>query len=176
MRMILGILFLILLPVRLSAQDVAAMTTTDLIQTYVAIQDEPKAREVTTSGNSLTGQLGEHLFIRAFGWEPAAPSQAGFDAMDGPLRIQIKARRLSQGGGNEQLGAIRDLDGFDVLAVILFSHDYKVVAAALIPAVVVRTNVDYDRHTNSWRFMFTDALRAHPDVNDVSLRLQSLEF
>jgi len=174
--MLRGILFLVLLPVRLSAQDVAALITTDLNQTYVAIQDELKAREVATSGNSLTGQLGEHLFIRAFGWEPAAPSQAGFDAMDGPLRIQIKARRLSEGGGSKQLGAIRDLDGFDVLAVILFSHDYEVVAAALIPAEVVRTNADYNSHTNSWRLMFTDALRAHPDVIDVSLRLQSLEF
>lgn len=176
MRKILGTLLIILLPVRLFAQDVAAMTTTDLIQTYVAIQDELRARGVTTTGNSLTGELGERLFVRAFGWEPAATSRAGFDATDGPLRIQIKARRLSQGSGNEQLGAIRDLDGFDVLAVVLFSHDYEVVAAALIPAEVVRTNADFDAHTNSWRLMFTDALRTYPGVNDVSLRLKSIEF
>lgn len=176
MRNALGILFFILLPVRLYAQDVAAMTNSDLIRTYVAIQDELRAREVTTSGNSLTGELGEYLFIRAFGWEPNAASHAGFDALDGSLRIQIKARRLSQGGGNEQLGAIRDLDGFDVLAVILFSHDYDVVAASLIPAEVVRTTAEYNSHTNSWRLMFTDDLRAHTEVVDVSLLLQALEY
>lgn len=176
MRHILLITCFVFLPIRLSAQEVADMTTSDLIRTYVAIQDELRVREVTTSGNSLTGQLGEYLFIRAFGWEPAATSRAGFDALDGALRIQIKARRLSEGGGNEQLGAIRDLDGFDVLAVILFSHDYEVVAASLIPAEVVRTSADYDDHTNSWRLMFTEALRAYPGVNDVSGLLRSLEF
>lgn len=176
MLRILGLVFLFLLPVRLFAQDVATMTTTELIQTYVAIQDELREREVTTSGNSLTGQLGEYLFIKAFEWEPAATSRAGFDAMEGSLRIQIKARRLSQGGGNEQLGAIRDLDGFDVLAAILFSHEYEVVAAALIPARIVRTHADYSSHTNSWRLMFTDAVRGQPDVEDVSQHLRAIGF
>jgi hypothetical protein len=176
MRHVLGAFLLVVLPFRLSAQDISEMTTSDLIQTYVAIQDELRSRDIATSGNSLTGELGEFLFITAFGWVPAATSQAGFDATDGSLRIQIKARRVSEGAGNEQLGAIRDLDGFDVLAAILFNHDYEVVAAALIPAEVVRTTAAYDSHTNSWRLMFTDALRMHPSVNDVSQLLQSIEY
>lgn len=158
MLKITATLLLICLPIRLFAHDVAAMTTSDLLPTYVAIQDELAARDVASSGNLLTGQLGEYLFINAFGWEAGATSQAGFDAVDGSLRIQIKARRLSQGGGNEQLGAIRDLDGFDVLAVVLFSHGYQVVAASLISAKVVRGISDFDAHTNSWHLMCTDAL------------------
>lgn len=176
MHVVLGVLFLVLMPVRLTAQDTAAMSNADLIRTYVAIQDELRARGIATSGNSLTGQLGEYLFIRAFGWEPVAESRAGFDALGGPDRIQIKARRLSQGAGNEQLGAIRNLEGFDVLAVVLFSHDYDVVVASLIPVDVVRSFVEFDSHTNSWRLMYSDALREHAGVIDVSSRLQALEF
>ena len=155
MRRILTTALPILLPTWVLAQDVTTMTTADLIKTYVAIEDELRKREVSASGSHLTGQLGEYLFTKAFGWAPAAQSQAAFDARDGARRVQIKARRMSDGGGNQQLGAIRDLDGFDVLAVVLFGHDYEVVLAALVPVEVVRAHAKHDAHTN-----VTDRLRA----------------
>ena len=37
-----------------------------------------------------------------------------------------------------QLSAIRDVEGFDALAAVLFDHQYRVFRAALIPGVVVR--------------------------------------
>ena len=173
MRIAFGTFVMILLPTWLFAQDVATMTMPELIRTYVAIQDELRKRKVSTSGSHLTGQLGEYLFTRSFGWEPAAMSQAAYDAQGDGGRIQIKARRVSEGGGHQQLGAIRDLEGFDLLAVVLFRHDYEVAAAALIPVDVVRAHARYDDHTNSWRLMFSDALRAQPEVIDVTERLRS---
>jgi hypothetical protein len=167
---------LAILPSQIFAQDVGEMSTSDLIETYVEIQDELKLREIVSSGNSLTGQLGEFIFINAFGWTPAEPNQEGFDALDGTLRIQIKARRQSGSDGDEQLGAIRDLEGFDVLAAVVFSHEYEIVEAALIPADVVRDSVDYVEHTNSWRLTFSHAVRQDPGVKDVSQILRSFEY
>jgi hypothetical protein len=79
-------------------------------------------------------------FCKAFGWKQADNASAYLDAIspDG-IRYQIKACRLTQQNGSRELSAIRDLDGqhFDFLAGVLFSKDYSVLRAALIPHAVV---------------------------------------
>ncbi|CUH78937.1 hypothetical protein [Tropicibacter naphthalenivorans] len=160
------------------AEEIAldVMPSREVLDLLVDAQDELKLRGVSRSGNSLTGDLGEFMFINAFGWTAAKRSQKGFDALDGPTRIQIKARRLSAAGGNEQLGAIRDLEGFDLLAAVIFDRRYHVLHASIIPAGVIREFADFNAHTNSYRFFYNDAVRMRADVLDVSEALRSLEF
>ncbi|MFY0645933.1 hypothetical protein [Sulfitobacter geojensis] len=180
MKFTIVFLFGLLIPCVVSPQEqrlqLGEVSTADLLSTFVAVQDEFRARGVLKSGNSLTGDLAEHAFIKAFGWKPATRSQKGFDANSGGSRIQIKARRLSRSGGNEQLGAIRDLAGFDVLAAVLFDRQYRVVVASLIPVDVVVRKAKFNQYTNSYRLMYDETLRSDEDVTDVTLRLREIGF
>src|SRR3954465_13695752 len=54
-----------------------------------------RRREVVRSANNPTGDYGELLFSRAFGWSLNANSSADADATDqNGVRYQIKCRRL----------------------------------------------------------------------------------
>ena len=131
--------------------------------------DELRRRGVARSANNPTGSLAEFLFCRAFSWEQADNSQRGYDAFDGNgKRHQIKGRRLHRYNRSRQLSAIRDVEGFDALAAVLFDHQYRVSRAALITGVVVRERLKFVEHTNSHKFMLTDDVWEDGRVREVT--------
>ena len=106
----------------------------------------------------------------------APNSQRGYDAVDGDgKRYQIKGRRLHRYNRSRQLSAIRDVEGFDALAAVLFDHQYRVSRAALIPGVVVRERLKFVGHTNSYKFMLTDDVWEDRRVRDVTGDLRAVE-
>lgn len=150
-------------------------TTAELLMLHAAVMDELRSRGVLRSANNPTGDLAEYLFCAAFGWHQAVNSVKGYDAVDEDgIRYQIKGRRIHQRSKSRQLSAIRDLDGFDVLAVVLFDDNYQIVKAALVPATTVRQNSVYVAHTNSNRFHAREALWSVAGVEDVTGKLKSV--
>ncbi|MCW1753034.1 hypothetical protein [Rhizobium acaciae] len=150
-------------------------TTADLLAMHAAIMEELRIRNVLRSANNPTGDLAEYLFCAAFGWQQAANSVKGFDATGGDgIRYQIKGRRIHQRNKSRQLSAIRDLNGFDILAVVLFDDDYNIVRAALIPAAAVTEKSVYIAHTNSYKFQARDSIWDVADVTDVTERLRAV--
>lgn len=143
---------------------------------HTAIMEELRRRNVLRSANNPTGDLAEFLYCAAFGWQQAPNSEKGFDAtgIDG-TRYQIKGRRLHNRNRSRQLSAIRDLRGFDVLAAVLFDHEYRVHRAALIPATVVRDRSKYINHTNSHKFLLQDDVWDIGEVVDTTERLCAAE-
>lgn len=151
-------------------------STPELLALHAETMTILRDRGVLRSANNPTGDLGEWLFCNAFGWQQAANSEKGYDAVDnGGTRYQIKARRLHQANTSRQLSAIRSLEGFDVLAAVLFDGNYRVLRAALVPVEVVRLNSKFYAHTNSLRFMMQDRVWDQPDVQDVTERLREIE-
>lgn len=148
----------------------------ELLALHAAILEELRARNVLRSANNPTGDLAEYLFCAAFKWERENNSVKAFDATGGDgIRYQIKGRRIHHRNKSRQLSAIRDLDGFDILAAVLFDDDYRVTRAALIPAAIVRDRSTYIEHTNSHRFLLRDGILDSPDVIDVTERLRGVE-
>lgn len=149
----------------------------ELLAFHTSIMEELRARDVLRSANNPTGDLAEYLFCAAFGWEQEGNSTKAFDATgkDG-MRYQIKGRRLHRHrrSKSRQLSAIRDLDGFDILAAVLFDDDYRVTQAALIPATVVRDRSTYNEHTNSHRFLLVDGIWDTLGVIDVANQLRTV--
>jgi hypothetical protein len=147
----------------------------DLLALHTAIMEELRGRGILRSANNPTGDLAEYLFCAAFGWAQEYNSAKAFDAMgeDG-TRYQIKGRRIHRRNRSRQLSAIRDLDGFDILAAVLFDDDYRIMRAALIPAAVVRERSTYIEHTNSHKFLLRDAIWDAPGVEDVTARLRQV--
>lgn len=116
-------------------------------------------------------------FARQFGWTLANNSNANVDAIgkDG-TRYQIKGRRLTRHNQSRQLSAIRDLAGvhFDYLAGVLFSEDYQVFRAAIIPRLVIETHTTFMTRTNSHRFVLHDDVWGAADVSDVTSQLRAV--
>ena len=148
----------------------------DLLALHSAIMEELRRRDVLRSANNPTGDLAEHLFCSAFGWAQENNSTKAFDATDDDgTRYQIKGRRIHRRARSRQLSAIRDLDGFDILAAVLFDENYRVLRAGLIPAAIVREHATYTEHTNSHRFMLYDGIWDASGVIDAFEQLRSVE-
>ena len=157
--------------------DITGLDATELFVLHAKIAEELRARGITRTSNNPTGDLAEHLFCKAFGWKQSNNSAAYFDAVDEQgLRYQIKARRMTRYNNSRQMSAIRNLaaDHFDFLAGVLFTEDYKIQKAALIPKSVVAERSKYVQHTNSHRFLLHDDIWAAPNVRDVTTELSSV--
>jgi hypothetical protein len=159
--------------------DLSSLTPPQLLLLHSKLGDELRTRGITRSSNNPTGDLAEYLFCKVFDWKLADSSQANIDAIgtDG-IRYQIKGRRITRFNSSRQLSAIRDMAGghFDYLAGVLFSEDYTLFRAALIPHAVALANATYVAHTNSHRFLLRDDIWSAPNVQDVTVQLQSVVF
>ncbi|WP_105433014.1 hypothetical protein [Neorhizobium sp. T6_25] len=150
-------------------------TTAELLTLHAAIMEELRTRDVLRSANNPTGDLAEYLFCAAFGWKQAANSVKGYDATDADgVQYQIKGRRTHQRNKSRQLSAIRDLNGFDVLAIVLFNDDYQIMRAGLVPVAIVREKSTYVQHTNSNKFIAREAIWDIEGVIDVTDRLKAV--
>jgi hypothetical protein len=144
---------------------------------HALIADELRERGILRSSNNPTADLAEYLFCRAFGWTQAGNFHPSADATCSEGRLyQIKARRITPQNASRQLSALRGLSagGFDFLAGVLFSPNYKVARAAIIPHDLVLKNSTYVKHTNSWRFLLRDAAWGWPGVRCVTKELQAV--
>ncbi len=148
----------------------------ELLALHAAVMEELRGRDVLRSANNPTGDLAEYLFCRAYGWTQEANSAKAFDATgDDGIRYQIKGRRLHRRNRSRQLSAVRALNGFDILAAVLFDDDYRVMRAALIPAAVVHERSTYIAHTNSHKFLLQDDVWDARGVTDVTDYLRAVE-
>lgn len=154
--------------------DLKNLSLGDVLGRHASVMEELRRRGVVRSENNPTGDLAEFLFCRAFSWKQASNSEKGFDARDGDgKRHQIKGRRLHQFNKSRQLSAIRNFDGFDVLAAVLFDGQYRVSRAALILCDVVLERSKYRKHTNGHIFMLTDDVWNDRRVKDVTEKLRT---
>jgi hypothetical protein len=156
--------------------NLAEMSPLQLLGLHSSIGEELRRRELVRSSNNPVGDLAETLFCQAFNWRQAPNSMPSADAVcEAQIRYQIKARRLTASSGSRQLSAIRNLaqDGFDILAGVLFSADYSIHRAALIPVSVVRENSKHQSHTNSALFHLRDSVWEIDGVVDVTQQLRS---
>jgi hypothetical protein len=149
---------------------------TELLALHAAILEELRARNVLRTANNPTGDLAEYLFCAAFGWAQENNSSKAFDATDeSGKRYQIKGRRIHRRNRSRQMSAIRDPNGFDILAAVLFDNDYRILRAALIPAIVVREHSKFIEHTNSHKFLLRDTIWEAAGVIDATEPLRKVE-
>jgi hypothetical protein len=134
----------------------------ELLAGWAAHMTELHAREIVRSANNPLADYAEHLFCRAFKWEPAKKVEAGYDATDTTTgkRYQIKARRITPKSTSRQLSFIRKLDApappFDTLAGVLMNEQFRIMRAALVPFDIIRAKATPVKSVNGWRFILRD--------------------
>jgi hypothetical protein len=85
--------------------DLAALSAPELLSLHGRVADMLRERGVTRSSNNPTGDLAEHLFCKAFGWQQENNSKAQFDAVaPNGDKYQIKGRRVTRHNKSRQLG------------------------------------------------------------------------
>jgi hypothetical protein len=160
-------------------ETLSALSSIELLGLYARIIEELRARGITRSSNSPTGDLAEFLFCKAFKWSQSESSNANVDAVanDG-TRYQIKGRRLTRHNKSRQLSAIRDFKGrhFDFLAATLFTEEFDVLRAAIIPYSIVKKLAKFVERTNSHKFILREEVWHAPGVQDVTLRLRAVSL
>ncbi len=161
-----------------AVKDLDELSPLELLRLHARVAAALRDRGVTRTANNPTGDYGELLFCRAFGWQQAKNSQQGVDAVDERgIKYQIKAIRMTPGNRARQLSILRDLgDGhFDFLAAALFRMDYGVSRAVLIPHRLVLENARPDGHQRGHRFYLRDAVWEWDGVEDVTGKLLAAE-
>jgi hypothetical protein len=159
--------------------DLSPLTVPDLLRLHASILDELRKREILRSANGPSGDYGELLFCKAFGWHLEGKSSSGHDATDDRrVRYQIKCRRITPQNKSRQLSFIRNLPSkpFDMLAGVLLDQDFRVLRAALVPFDVVHAKATFTPHVNAWRLILRDTIWAMPGVCDVTDELRAAEL
>lgn len=158
--------------------DLTTAPVSALLELHAELLVELRRREVVRSANSPTGDYGELLFSRAFGWKLNNNSSADADAIDSNgIRYQIKCRRLATPQGSRQLGFIRRLPErpFDRLAAVLLDGRFRVLRGAILPYEVVQPRATYVDSVKAWRFMLRDSVWGLDGVIDVTEELKAAQ-
>lgn len=150
-----------------------------LLELHAQIVQVLRDRKILRTSNNPVGDLAEHLFCKAYGLQPEKNSYPGVDVIgqDG-TRYQIKGGRCTPENKSRQLSAIRNLADVDFhfLVGVIFSPDYSIQRAALIPYAIVKRLAKPQTHTNSYRFMLTDDVWNESGVEDITEKLKAVEL
>jgi hypothetical protein len=144
----------------LTADELAALATGELLSLSRAILAELRHREVIRSGNAPAGDYAELLVRVATGGELAPASQKSWDviAPDGE-RLQVKARVVTnpRRAGERQLSVFRSWD-FDAAVVVFLDDEFRVWRATRLPAATLKQVSRFVEHVKGYRVIANDAL------------------
>jgi len=148
-------------------------STGDLFALYDCVLGELQRRKIIRSKNNPCADYAELLVVRALGLEVAGKSTKGYDAKDADgKRYEIKSRRITPENGARQLGFIRDLNKesqpFDYLVGVLFSSDFSVFRACLIPVETVLELATYREREKVWRLLLVDEIWGRSEIRDLT--------
>ncbi|RAZ89057.1 hypothetical protein DPM33_18950 [Mesorhizobium hawassense] len=159
--------------------DLTNMLVPGLLELHGDVLAELRRREIVRSANNPTGDYGELLFARTFGWTLNGNSSADADATDSDgIRYQIKCRRLATPKGSRQLGFMRRLPDrpFDRLAAVLLDGKFRVIRGAIIPYEVVAPLAAYVDSVKAWKFILRDSVWEMGGVKDITADLKTAEL
>jgi hypothetical protein len=150
-------------------------STAELLKMSAGILRELQRRRIIDSANNPVADIAERIVIDALGLVGARKSAKGYDATDmlSGDRYEIKARRLTPRNPSRQLSFIRGLGqgNFTYLAGVLFTEDYQILRACVIPRTVVEKFAKFVPHVNGWRLILRESIWEEPGVLDITERL-----
>jgi hypothetical protein len=148
--------------------DWEALTNAELLALSGGALAELRERDVVRTANAPAGDLAERLVADAMRGNLAPNGQKSWDVLVRPSvsdtpaqRVQVKARVVTDpaNAGQRQVSAFRSWD-FESVMFVLFDPMYRVRAAALVPAQLVREQATHVEFTASDRVFASEAMLA----------------
>lgn len=156
--------------------DLTHATTAELFATYAAVLRELLRRKIVRTANAPAGDYAEYLVAEALEGQLAGNSEKSWDVVTREdRRVQVKSRVVPapNNAGQRQLSPFRSFD-FDDLVIVLFSADYSVWRAVLLPAAIAQQAATYRTHVNGHVLFATDALLTNPASVDLTEKLRAV--
>lgn len=140
--------------------DLDQMSVRELLAVHSRVSHQLRENKVCRTGNNPVADYAEWLCRRAMALQLVGNSMAGYDALDSEnRRYEIKARRQTPLSKPTHFSAIRGLpeQHFDFLIAVLFSEDFSVSRAALLPFAAVQRLARFRKHVNGSYLYLRDA-------------------
>lgn len=156
----------------MNAQEMQAHSAGELLRMFTLILEELRRRKLVRSSNNPVADLSELIAATALGLQLVGKSSAGHDAIDPTgLRYQVKGRRITAHNPSRQLSFIRGLETkpFDFVVGILFSAEFQVTRACVVPYEVVHRRAVFVAKVNGHRFLLRDELWNELNVRDITV-------
>lgn len=151
-------------------------SVSELLALHAEILRELRHRKLIRGTNNPVADIAEYLVAKALNLDLEPKSTTGYDAIDQQKnRFEIKGRRVTRENKSRQLGFIRGLDQghFTHLAGVLFTEDYEILRACVVPIAVVKEEAKYNKHVNGWRLVLRDEIWNRPEVRDITTELKT---
>lgn len=163
-------------PASVANDDLGRRSTSELFALYRAILRELRGRGVVRTENAPAGDYAEFLVATALGGVLAPNSEKSYDVMADGVRLQVKARVVSDPprSGQLQLSTFRSFDFDEAVIVLLDDHDYGVRQAVRVPVEELRAVAVRDGHVNGYRVHARPALMSSPRAVDISTLLRKV--
>lgn len=155
----------------MTPEELRLQSSGSLLRTFHLILEELRRRQLVRSCNNPVADLSEQIAANALGLRLVGKSNAGHDAVDqAGLRYQVKGRRVTAHNPSRQLSFIRGLEEkpFDFVVGVLFTDDFRVSRACVVPFDVVRQRAAFVPKVNGHRFLLRDDLWSDPTVRDIT--------
>jgi hypothetical protein len=154
------------------------LASKELLSLHAHISALLRKRGIVRSASSLTNDVAEILFCRAFGWTRARKNPSADAIAENGILYQIRGCRIYQTNAPRQIPLCRNLSDckFDFLAVALLEVDYSVRQAALVSFAQVLEHSSFNNHRNSWVFTLHDHVWEWPEVQDVTTELRGVRL
>jgi hypothetical protein len=156
-----------------------SLSVLDLLALHSGILDELRRRSVLRTANNPVADYAELLVCSALSLTPAPNSEKGYDATDSDgRRYEIKARRQTKRSKPTRFSAIRGLEEghFDYLVAVLFKEDFRIHRAAILTPEAVAKRVFWQKHVNGWILPLNDSLWNDSVLQDITARLQEIQW
>lgn len=126
--------------------------------------------------NAPAGDYAEFLVAAALGGDLAPNSEKSYDVLADGVRLQVKARVVSDPprSGQLQLSTFRSFDFDEAVIVLLDDHDYGVRHAIRLPVEHLQAVAVHDQHVNGYRVHARAALMTSPHAVDISALLRAV--
>ncbi len=148
------------------------MSHQELLSLFASVTEELRTRRLSRSSNNPVADIAEVLVATALNLTLAKNSTAGFDAEAQGVRYQIKARRQSGKKWPAHFGIIRDLSkhDFDQFVGVVFTANFDVARAALLPYEVVARIAFFNKHQNGHLLAVKAAFEAS-EAEDITAKV-----
>ncbi|CRZ33927.1 hypothetical protein DFR55_14711 [Herbinix hemicellulosilytica] len=131
-----------------------------------------KKSGIVRTYNSPVGDYAEWLVSTKMNFKLEKNSKKGYDAWDPEtgLKYQIKSRWMHPGKNSRQLNVIRNYEDcqFDYLIAIIFSRDFEVSEAYLIPHDLITKYFPMNTHQNGIVVTVAGDFLKDPEIKDIT--------
>ncbi|MFZ0333397.1 MAG: hypothetical protein WAN10_02400 [Candidatus Acidiferrales bacterium] len=150
----------------------------ELLYLYDDVLQELRRRKIVRSGTNPVGELARYLATRALELKVSrdSPMEPEFLDADGE-RYQIRGRRVTRTSQSASFSLGHELEdaSFTHLIGIVFTEDFEILRAGVVPMKIVRNKAILKKGLRGgWRFELNDEVLEQGEVKNITQEVRAV--